>query len=123
MAKTWDDVRPGRVRLTIYRETWARGGRTPARLLSEEDGSRCCLGHLARDLGIPDSACLGRIFYPRRSYDDEGAVADPAIERYLSIAKAAEFVSVNDNPTMSDPEREGLLTEMFADRDVDVSFV
>lgn len=123
MAITWDVAGPRRTRFTVYRETWVRGGRTPTRLLTDE-GGRCCLGHLARDLGIGDEACLGRTFFPRRSYDGNlDEIPSPPIDRYLRIAESAPFVSVNDNDSISDAEREALLTEMFADGGVDVTFV
>ena len=125
MAITWDDAGPARVRFTVYRETWARGGHEGTRLLGE-DGMRCCMGHLARDLGVADAACLDRSITPRRAYGAAGfqPLPDPAVDRYLRVANSgASFVAVNDDPSIPDGEREALLTEMFADQGIDVTFV
>lgn len=122
MAITWDEGRPGRVAFTVYRGTWSRGVGEGTSLLSE-DGRRCCLGHLARDLGVPDADVRLRAFVPRVRFIGERRVDSPAAELYLRIAKGAAFVSVNDNPDIPDEEREALLTEMFADAGADVAFV
>lgn len=119
-----EETPPERVKFTVYRDTWARGGRPGSSLLDPEDGWRCCLGHLARDLGVSDDACAGRTYFPRRKYDENlEEVPDPRIDRYRRIVESAQFVRVNDDPNMSDVDREALLTEMFSDSGVDVSFV
>lgn len=116
-----------RIKFTVYRDTWLRGRSTASSSLLDESGMRCCLGHLARDLGAEDSAIDGACT-PRGAL---GSVNWPpfllttpqrASEAIRNSADAFALMGINDDVALSDTEREAQLTSRFAENGVDVEF-
>lgn len=125
-----------RIKFTVVRERWGRGSRGGL-LFRPETGKMCCLGFLAEHLGytrdqFENIACpnelgvddgLPRLF--PTSLVGPGAVSDVALTPTCSA-----IMQVNDTVHgdvlcgfMDDGEREARLTELFAEADIEVSFV
>ena len=107
---------------TVVRSNWYRGLTGAGSKLLNERGEQCCVGFYSSacgfnngnirgmgsvselvDLKLPDQINIGR---DQRQYD-------PFIDAYR----------INDNPNLKDDERERLLTEWFAERDIEILFV
>lgn len=99
----------------VDRKTWYRGkGGKESRLL-RDDGTRCCIGFLGKELKIPDddmlqetelSHCSTRV---GRTFSDDNDIA------------VTSAYNVNDDDTISDRERE---TELIVvGKDMGVNFI
>ena len=94
-------------------------GKNVGRLMLE-DGRKCCLGHFASHLGVPDEA-LVNVPMPSRVEDIvREAIPDFAIliaavgTRVVDSLLAEQLIKMNDNFRISGAERERLLCELIA---------
>lgn len=114
-------------KLIIDREKWYRGKGPDGSRLLRTDGCRCCLGFdLQRrgftdeqllDVGVPeavetDAPIDGLTF----AFEDERDGFGPTGTNEL-------LVEFNDNPDLSESERELRITSAFAEIGVEVEFV
>lgn len=113
---------------TIDRNIWYRGHSTGSMLLRLEDGGMCCVGiyleacgvpraalkdHAAAhcvDVPLPDDAKWLRDFNKPQMYND-------------SSAAAGNLYLCNDDPVISEPDREAQVAAGFAAQGVTVTFV
>ena len=110
------------MKLIIDRREWLRGeGPGPSKLLRSSDGTRCCVGIYARALGVHDGSILNC------SWPGERCVWHADEAPWLPIhpeEDARDSLScLNDDPALDDATRERLITERFAEHDVDVTFI
>ncbi len=114
-----------RIKFTVYRDTWLRGIGSHNSFLLAHDGKRCCLGHMARDLGADDGALL-EVCTPRASSKEvrwpESFLATDEAEITRNSDLAFRLMSINDDETLSDVEREERLTATLAQAGIDVEF-
>lgn len=121
--------------LTIPRDEWYRGGdknlndTTP---MLNDIGLRCCLGHLGRTMNVPDSVLLhtgspldsigwSNELYSKYDPNDllvhlDGIVLD-------NTEFTIDAMNINDNPDISEDEREQQVIELFATKGITVNFV
>lgn len=103
-----------RIKFTVFRDTWLRGGDS---CLLDGAGNRCCLGHLARDMGIDDD-----------SLEDEAMphnVPSPLWPALLGNGKdslAWDAAITNDDTEITNEQREERLVARFAREGIDVEF-
>ena len=114
-----------RVKVVIDRAKWDRG-KTYARpdcyrALRNQAGGKCCLGFACIALGLTDEqiethgspADLDNDIAPRLFFSDFGAERDAVVVAIES----------NDDPTISEAEREALVVKHFGELGLDVEFV
>lgn len=114
-----------RIKFTVWRDEWLRGQGTETSSLLDADGKRCCLGHLARDLGAKDSD-LVEVRSPRGALGDvdwPGFLLSRDLDSPIrNSADAFELMRINDSTYGTEEERERVLTELFAEHGIDVEF-
>jgi hypothetical protein len=87
----------------VKRSQWLRGG---IGTLRDSDGKQCCLGFVGRQCGVPAKVLL-TVSLPN-AYD----LGDEQFEKYPPDIAWNTFSSVNDNPRISDTEREKRLKKL-----------
>jgi len=136
------------MKLIIDRKTWLRGeGHKKSFLVRESDGKQCCLGFLAQACGFSKEeltkkrSVLSLFIVPVaentysvcNSVDPikrerikptvlEKLVCDCDSKSSFNNAIGSDLMDVNDDPKLSDYERETKLTELFATVGVEVEF-
>lgn len=124
------------MKFVVDRRTWYRGqGQgvyTPedreGSLLLRMDGKRCCIGFVGQQCGVPDSVLLGRGTVSRVLYSVNG---DHNLEskwpRWMwqkrTWAAICTAYAVNDNPDLTDAEREAKLKGIFQANGDEIEFV
>ncbi len=103
---------------TVDRATWLRGNTNGATLLDEE-GCRCCVGFLARDMGHSDTEMFCRSTLTDLSYENANLPSGLAD----ADEETGAIYAVNDDDSLTDGQREATLTRLFADIGVEVRFV
>jgi hypothetical protein len=113
---------------TVERETWLRG-KGPAMANSGllKNGKRCCLGFVCAQLGIPDDVMK----YVGMPYGLPRELRDPIPElrlfagdtHYGNGAFAYGAAQINDDPCITDEEREEKLIALFAEQGLTLKFV
>jgi len=110
-------------KLIIDRNIWLRGeGGFKSYLLRTSDKKKCCIGILVSSLlNIEDDKILGK----STAISDEWLVSlIPQEMKWLkNYPIMAEFYDTNDDPTISDEEREKKLTVLFAAQNIKVEFI
>ncbi len=98
--------------IVIPRDRWAQGaallrkdGDAVNYMLSRKTGRQCCLGHLMSQLGWPDDALRGRSI--PKDVEDAPNLSNPLLEGTW----ACTAMEINDDPRLSDEEREAKLIE------------
>lgn len=109
-----------RIKFTVYRHTWIRGDGSG--VLLNDHGCRCCLGHLARDLGIPDDKLrgFGTPAYSGAEGFPASLVTDAAC--HSNTEACINIVQINDAPTSDEDVREARLSAAFRAIGIDVEF-
>lgn len=110
--------------LTIKRSEWYRGKGSNFSRLVTDCGQKCCLGFEALACGVPyeelvykpSPKCISDKFSDKINH-----LLDSNFKRNSEFTFAA--IAINDNPTLSEAERERLLIELFASQDIRVEFV
>jgi len=115
-----------RIKVRINRKRWLRG--TPdGSVLRNENGSMCCLGHVARACSIkastlvdrltpsevPDAECKKSFFYrliSRTLHDADNSIA------------CYDIMDLNDEEGIAQDKREKALTKKLSKLGFDVSF-
>ena len=127
------------MKLVIDRKTWRRGPQDeqiklddPTALLCK-DGAKCCLGFYALQCGLTKEQIYG-IGEPGQIPMNE----DDADSYWLKLVKfydddytsglantslAAEAMDINDDPNLTEEEREQKLIKIFSKKDIEVKFV
>lgn len=103
---------------------WYRGkGSDDSALLRPEDGLSCCLGFYGTACGIEEMTMLNA------SYPDEADISKwPEWIQPSTMAKCHSddcelAMEINDDPKITDIEREAKLTELFAKHGDVVTFI
>lgn len=108
-----------RVKLRIDRKRWRRGETSE---LLDGYGRMCCLGFACEAAGVEVDAMLW-LGEPYELGDWAWVPKVSEVWRWLfSEENTRSFVGVNDAKAMDDSEREGMLSEMFAERGINVEF-
>lgn len=99
---------------TVKRSKWARGGKNGCPALLNADGNMCCLGFLGEACGVP-TRCLRHTQMPQgliseeyKRYPRDNTYKDGAIHWDV-------FANINDDPHMSEEDRERQLTQRATD--------
>jgi hypothetical protein len=101
---------------TIDRATWARGNKNvPAEKgpdfeknhLLNNTGSRCCLGFLGKCVGVSDEVLLNTALPSSLPIEDRDKYPTLEHNRYCW----EDFSALNDNPTITEAEREQQLRD------------
>jgi len=116
---------------SVDRTKWVRGRRREfgATGLLNRQGNLCCLGHYCQQLGVPDVYLYGR-GNPAPAAEDAAEDGDyeiPGLVQWHGGRAHATLltrcaVRVNDDPSISDAERERELSALFASHGIKVEF-
>lgn len=108
----------------VKRNNWARGGVNGTSRLLNRFNNMCCLGFVCNQLGIPkrDLKGVGSPLYLSDKWDIPYLIND-----YKNNAFGYDFLSypamnINDNPVISDKEREKKLKRLFNKHNLDIVF-
>jgi len=131
----------GKFKFIVSRARWARGA-SENYLFNPSTEKMCCLGHYGVACGIPRDAMtlvgnpytLGDLSRDERVHElwnklcewhePEGMQADPYLEpEYDNSELARGAITINDDPQMTDAERELALTILFAKWGIEVEFI
>lgn len=130
-----------KIKLTIDRTRWARGGKNGQAALLNTGGTMCCLGFACRALGLeeaeireegdPDevanrlkgdrAALLQPLCYQADVLDDDGD--ETRAFEWRDKAGVITAMAVNDDDNLADDDREAKLTPVLASLGFDVEFV
>ncbi len=105
---------------TVYRDRWLRGAGSTSRLL-RSNGKQCCVGFYLSSLNFTDDALIDNLCTPR------GTLPDSAL--WLGVGRGclddgvSDVFDINDDGSIDDEERESVLTQRFAEHNVDVTFL
>ena len=108
------------MKFTVDRAKWYRGQGSKTSKLLRPDGTRCCIGHVGKQLGIPDEALLGRGAVRQGLYIESCWPEWMKMGEPLDINRA---YMVNDSSSMTDSERELQLQEIFIRNGDEIEFV
>lgn len=113
--------------LTINRKKWLRGLDEGALLADEgfgkHEGKMCCLGFACLRLGVPREALLGQTMpYELKSFKLPKWLTTEAGDGVLGT-RLNDVVILNDNPKISNKEREKGVRQFFKANGVSVRFV
>jgi hypothetical protein len=115
------------MKFTVDRSKWHRGkGGNGSALLRGEDGKRCCVGFYFAAHGYDDEELIGRPYTPSHRPYDETFTGLQAMHRWLgknATDGGDRVYAINDDPTISDAEREAKLMEEFAANGHEVTFL
>lgn len=111
-----------------YRSGWSWNGTSASSALLRRDGTMCCLGFLARDCGIPETSIR---FVPSPKFTDaeyDNRWPQGTFDMVKSTTRKnsqliAQMISVNDDVSLLNEEREGRLRELFLRLDYEVEFI
>jgi hypothetical protein len=112
---------------TITRSKWLRGETwINSYLLRESDGKQCCMGQVCQQLGVPESDLKGargvsteRINQHQELIRDFLSPENPAFHS----AWVGECYCVNDEPGLSEADREGRLASAFREHGHELIFI
>ena len=118
------------MKFTVETKNWLRGeDSNHSRLLRPRDGKMCCLGFLSLACGIAPQDIKGQVSIGTLGKHLKGLLPEVLFQRdsdfglkttprnYFSIE------SVNDNPALSEAERQKRLLELFRYIGIEVNFV
>jgi hypothetical protein len=111
------DTIPSDFSFVVKRSEWYRG-KFGSRLL-RPDGFKCCVGFCMLALGFSEDA----IRHIPTAGSIDSALADELERKILTGAGMGHIYAINDNPNISNEEREGFLTEAFKDIGITVTFI
>lgn len=119
------------IKITIPREKWLRGEVSWRKLwdgrlqnissLLNKDGMQCCVGHMLRQLGVPNDSLFEK--------STAAAIYSlPPTARWLigpngNSSDALDLYRLNDSTETSDEEKEKRIIEIAAQHGLDVEFV
>jgi len=110
------------MKFIVDRRTWYRGHGSDTSSLLREDGTRCCIGFVAQQCGIPDSAILNRSDIVEMNYkDDPNCTLFPSWMRDTRNMIGPAY-NANDNDQISDAVRETRLKAIFAEQGDEIEF-
>ncbi len=99
-------------KFVVKRSEWRRGKGPFGSLLCRKDGMKCCLGFMGKQLGIDESS-MG-VGYPHSL--ESGLLARfpalPISDSWRGIIHWEDFAHINDDPNLSDDERETELKKL-----------
>lgn len=132
------------MKLTIVRSKWLRGKPTNSMLLNC-NGDMCCLGFLSIAQGFTEQEIKGvqtpadlidrgtksiddfsedTKFLVRKSFISDEESEEPITSEYfINSDVCCALMQTNDSPSITDKEREEMLTYYFSDQDIEVEFV
>lgn len=108
------------MKFVVNRKTWYRGQGTEYSKLLREDGTRCCIGFVAQQCGVPDHTIrnVGTIYYcsssnyPWPAWFNEG----------LAVSLTEAYIA-NDSLTLNEQQREQQITEIFVKHGDEIVFI
>jgi hypothetical protein len=118
------------MKFIVPRRTWFRGqGTAESRLLTLK-GMRCCVGSVGQQCGVSDAEMKNRKAIHSFSFSETDRLGRPQILggflewMYLGCGFFISSVyNINDNPNLSDAEREKQLKEKFAEQGDEIEFI
>lgn len=99
----------------IDRKKWYRGRGSANSALLRSDGTMCCMGFYAKACGFEDREILDAGTHPFSATIESPYFIDGRFGQ-------AGLFDVNDNVTLSEEDRETILTRLFADNGIAVRF-
>jgi len=118
------------MKLVIDRSKWARGQRPDSYLLRRRDSKMCCLGFFGLACGLTEAALVGMQEprevakfgkWPRWLVEEDNA--DPYEAIWCDSDAAGRLIEANDEPDISEADREQCIAAIFAENGVEVEFV
>lgn len=128
------------MKFTIDRARWLRGDENPY-LLRASDGKMCCLGFFLRSCGLsddelrdhsepqhpfeegrPDEIPNAAAFLVESEEADEDEWGEPSFD-YGPTDDASDLMTANDDPEVTEAERERRVARLFAKHGHEVDFV
>lgn len=109
------------LKLVIKRSKWLRGDDSESYLLRESDNKMCCLGFLARKCGLAPKEIRGHMT-PEDTYSTKfpTSIVDKST---ANTRTCGTLMTINDDPDLTDAERERKLTALFKRIKIGVRFV
>lgn len=112
------------MKFTIDRATWLRGQKNSVLLNGE--GKRCCLGFFAQACGYSDKQMRGMAtpYGVQRYYRTENVDWQTMLnkEQGDSSVEAYKLMSINDDLSSTDEEKEKCITQIFSQLGIEVEF-
>jgi hypothetical protein len=107
---------------TVNRKTWARGNKVPDdnQSLLNQNGTRCCLGFLAKKCDVPDTS-IEEVGMPYDLDSDEYMMFPHVEDAHYSIWN--KFANINDDKVLSEEEREEKLRQLAKENGFRFRFV
>jgi hypothetical protein len=114
------------MKFIVDRSKWYRGGGTNSSALLRPDGSRCCIGFVGQQVGIPDTDLLNRLtIWDVWSFGKGIEVEWPEWMMNLDphTVNIDAAYAVNDDSSLSESDRESKLKEIFLRNGDEIEFV
>jgi hypothetical protein len=117
----------GIMKFVVDRKTWFRGtgGIDQGSALLRVDGTRCCIGFVAQQCGIPDSDILNRTAVRVESKPMDSVQCDERWPKWFEYGHNNDLATAyhtNDTLGISEFDREAKLREIFAKHGDEIVF-
>jgi len=104
---------------TIKRKTWARGGNTIATMLCNKDNMKCCLGFYMKQV---DKVPFKKLHHITPS-GVKSSLKSKLIEGGFNSGFADDAMTINDDLSIPETQREKELTKLFLKNDTILEFI
>jgi hypothetical protein len=105
------------MKFIVDRQTWYRGKGPYTSYLLKRDGSRCCIGFVGQQCQIPDQELMN---VPSISGLANGCGG--LFPQWMLQSQINKAYTTNDDPTLTDFEREIQLQVLFAEHGDEIVF-
>lgn len=107
----------------INRKKWLRGDQIHAQLWDSTQNKGCCLGHVIKQTtncswANLDGKTCPEHYYTKNSLLTEIRLDEGCHDNYLT----KEAMNINDNPDITDNDREGALIKLFSKHGYNLEF-
>lgn len=116
------------MRYFVDRSKWYRGKGSESSQLLRKDGTRCCIGFVGQQCGIPDKFMLDKAAVGHGTGTSWptwfGECLPGEFGMYASVhLDLQQAYLVNDNPILDDASRESQIQAIFASHGDEIVFV
>jgi len=110
------------MKFIVDRKTWYRGKGPDKSKLLRVDGTRCCIGFVGQQCGVSDDLMLDRPGVESFHCAPTGLL--PLFPAWIYTTDDLMYAyDVNDEPELSEAERESQLQSIFAKHGDEIEFV
>ncbi len=120
------------MKFIVDRQTWHRGKGEQDSYLLRRDGMRCCIGFVAQQCGVPDEQLLANpAIHHSKVYAGPLIIDAQHLEllpKWMSLGDhtsppLAAAYATNDEPNISDEDREQKLQSIFTRNGDEIEFI